>query len=88
MLNSSTIKFDLQYIAFKKQFFYDENHVSTDDTKPFSWSGAGQKLFKQEEGEEEGDEVPQGEDPHFEPVVPLPDLVEVKTGKYLTSKHW
>lgn len=52
----------------------------TDDNKPFNWSGAGQKLFNQEEGEEDGEDVPQGDDPHFEPVVPLPDLVEVKTG--------
>lgn len=55
----------------------------TDDNKPFNWSGAGQKLFNQEEGEEDGEDVPQGDDPHFEPVVPLPDLVEVKTGKLL-----
>jgi hypothetical protein len=37
---------------------------SIDDNKPFSWTGAGKKLFAQEEGEE----------------VPLPDLIEVKTG--------
>lgn len=61
---------DTQPPAFKK-----------DDSKPFSWSGAGQKLFNQEEGEEDGEEVTQGDDPHFEPVVPLPDLVEVKTGE-------
>lgn len=59
----------------------------TDDSKPFSWSGAGQKLFNQEEGEEDGEEVTQGDDPHFEPVVPLPDLVEVKTGNLLIYPH-
>nr|XP_034306449.1 RANBP2-like and GRIP domain-containing protein 5/6 isoform X2 [Crassostrea gigas] len=61
---------DTQPAAFKK-----------DNSKPFSWSGAGQKLFNQEEGEEDGEEVTQGYDPHFKPVVPLPDLVKVKTGE-------
>lgn len=67
---------DTQPAAFKK-----------DNSKPFSWSGAGQKLFNQEEGEEDGEEVTQGDDPHFEPVVPLPDLVEVKTGNLLIYPH-
>lgn len=60
-----------------------------DDSKPFKWAGAGQTLFKSAGGEtgdgdddnEDGDEVEQSHDPHFEPIVPLPDLVEVKTGE-------
>ncbi|XP_061165274.1 E3 SUMO-protein ligase RanBP2-like isoform X2 [Saccostrea echinata] len=59
----------------------DANAFKKDDSKPFNWMGAGQKLFTHDDREEEGDEVAQGEDPHFEPVVPLPDLVEVKTGE-------
>ncbi|XP_062594997.1 E3 SUMO-protein ligase RanBP2-like [Saccostrea cucullata] len=59
----------------------DANAFKKDDSKPFNWMGAGQKLFTHEDRDEEGDEVAQGEDPHFEPVVPLPDLVEVKTGE-------
>lgn len=52
------------------------------------FSGAGSKLFqstvsrRKSEGEDDGaDEVVSSEDIHFEPVVPLPDLVEVRTGE-------
>lgn len=52
------------------------------------FSGAGTKLFqsstarrKSEADDEGGDEVAPNVDIHFEPVVPLPDLVELRTGE-------
>ena len=62
------------------------------ETNPnFTWSGAGQTVFgksahssKDGDGEEGGDdeagEVEQCADIHFEPIVELPKLVDVKTG--------
>ena len=53
----------------------------------FKFAGAGASLFgKQnksvnEEGEEDEDAEADSHDPHFEPIVPLPELVEVKTGE-------
>ena len=46
-------------------------------------------MAKKNENGEGDDEEPESNDPHFEPIVPLPDLVEVKTGKYWkTGKCW
>lgn len=51
--------------------------------------GAGQKLFDAgspggggDAGGEEGEDgsVPPSDDIHFEPLIPLPELVQVKTG--------
>ena len=56
----------------------------------FKFAGAGSSLFsgknpvaggdeKADNEDEEGEN--DGHDPHFEPIVPLPELVEVKTGE-------
>ena len=56
----------------------------------FKFAGAGSSLFSakktagdgDEEAENDDDEAADdGHDPHFEPIVPLPELVEVKTGE-------
>jgi len=54
-------------------------------TEGFKFSGAGSSLFSspgnQQDDEEDGEEGEGGHDPYFEPIVPLPELVEVKTGE-------
>lgn len=51
----------------------------------FAFAGAGAAVFGQKggapkgEGDEEGGE--DNHDPHFEPIIPLPELVQVTTGE-------
>lgn len=68
---------------------------TADDNKQFTWTGTGQKLFsgggggdngKCDESVEDGDESGATYDPHYEPIIDLPDLVDVKTGNYI-CKH-
>ena len=59
-------------------------------TEGFSFAGANKPLFGNtpkvtndaNTDEPEGDQVEENEhDPHFEPIIPLPELVDVKTGE-------
>ncbi|XP_029652638.1 E3 SUMO-protein ligase RanBP2 isoform X1 [Octopus sinensis] len=59
-----------------------------DKNKPFSWQGAGQKLFdvKSSPGaahndDEDDDDVVANVDIHFDPVIELPALIDRKSGE-------
>ncbi|ROT74978.1 hypothetical protein C7M84_006511 [Penaeus vannamei] len=60
--------------------FGQKNTVAADAV----WAAKGQPVFgksPKKTGDDDDDVVENDHDPHFEPVVPLPDLVEVKTGE-------
>jgi ABC-type cobalt transport system substrate-binding protein len=59
-------------------------------TEGFSFAGAGQSIFSASRNSGYGNSIDEADeshvedndhDPHFEPIVPLPDLVEVTTGE-------
>ncbi|KAK5640487.1 hypothetical protein RI129_011298 [Pyrocoelia pectoralis] len=53
--------------------------------KVFSFLGAGKPVFgarpKKDDGEESESETTEEYDPHYEPIVPLPEVVAVSTGE-------
>lgn len=58
------------------------------DSSTFSFAGAGAGLFKSSPAKaadsadaNNEDATDDGHDPHFEPIIPLPELVEVTTGE-------
>ena len=89
----STSGFDFKSLASSATGF----NTAGDD---FKFAGAGSSLFSakkpaaggEEDAENDDDEAADdGHDPHFEPIVPLPELVEVKTGEEDEEelfKHW
>lgn len=55
--------------------------------KPFSWEGAGTPLFsssaiKTPATDDSQEKIEENEvEPHFDPIVPLPDKIEIVTGE-------
>ena len=76
------------YHIFITSFIYLFLCLTVDARAAAVWASRGQPVFgakaspkKGGEGEEEGEDETDAHDPHFEPVVPLPDLVEVSMGE-------
>ena len=55
--------------------------------KPFTWEGAGTPLFSSNANKpptknDSQEKVEENEvEPHFEPIVPLPDKIDIVTGE-------
>jgi len=79
---------------------------SVENSKNFSWPGAGSGVFS-DSPKQHGSTKPTGDkkdvsgdegcaddsanssyDPHFEPIVELPDAIEVRTGEEDEIKGW
>ncbi|XP_054724856.1 E3 SUMO-protein ligase RanBP2-like [Uloborus diversus] len=62
-----------------------DNALSSSSSKMNAFEGAGTPLFSNlntsTEADGDDDTVAQGPDIHFEPVIPLPELITVKTGE-------
>ncbi|GMT32299.1 hypothetical protein PFISCL1PPCAC_23596, partial [Pristionchus fissidentatus] len=58
-----------------------KNFASLAKSKPFGQSAAVAEKKNEEDGDEEGEPEEYEPDVQFAPVIPLPDLVEVKTGE-------
>ncbi|KAL5112046.1 E3 SUMO-protein ligase RanBP2 [Taenia crassiceps] len=57
--------------------------ASGSSSSPPTWAGAGSTLFSAKgDGKEDNDDDNESDpDPHFEPIIPLPNLVETRTGE-------
>jgi E3 SUMO-protein ligase RanBP2 len=91
-------------INMTKNFHLFECPFSVDTSKNFSWPGAGSGVFSDSPKEHistkpTGDKVSGDEgcvddstnslyDPQFEPIVDLPDAIEVRTGEEDEIKGW
>ncbi|XP_048453523.1 E3 SUMO-protein ligase RanBP2 isoform X3 [Rhincodon typus] len=72
------------FFSLRGQGSFDDSSVQKQNKNSFNNILSNQTFGMNAEdkgGESDGDSVPEEDGPHFDPVIPLPDKVDVKTGE-------